>query len=166
MSTGLAIYTLIHVAISLAAIVSGFIVVFGMLSSQQPNSWTKVFLATSVLTDVTGFFFAFHGITPAIVVGIISLAVLAVVIFARRSRNLAGAWRKTYVIGSVFALYLNVLVLIAQIFQKVPGLKAIAPTQSEPPFVVAQLFVLVLFIVIGVFATIRFRDGLIRPAQI
>jgi ABC-type protease/lipase transport system fused ATPase/permease subunit len=99
-------------------------------------------------------------------VGIISLAVLAVVIFSRRSRNLAGAWRKTYVIGSVFTLYLNVLVLIAQIFQKVPGLKAIAPTQSEPPFVVAQLFVLVLFIAIGVFATIRVRDGLIRPAQI
>src|SRR5437868_11601053 len=93
----LAIYTLVHVVISLAGIFSGFVVLFGLLAGKQRDGWTKFFLATTVATSVTGFFFPFHGLTPAIVVGIISLAALAVALFARYARHLAGAWCKTYV---------------------------------------------------------------------
>ncbi len=151
-------YTILHVVISLVAILAGFIVAYGMVTAQRFNGWTKFFLTTTVLTSVTGFFFPFHGITPAIVVGIISLVVLVVAIFARYTRNLAGAWRKTYVISAVFALYLNFFVLIVQSFQKIPALKEIAPTQKEePPFAITQLVVLVAFIALGIFAAIRFR---------
>ena len=124
-------FTLIHVAISLVAILSGFV--------------------------VTGFFFPFHGITPAIVTGIISLVVLAIAIFARYSRNLARAWRKTYVISALLALYFNVVVLVVQAFQKIPALKELAPTQNDPPFKIVQLMVLALFIALGIATTIRFR---------
>ena len=150
-------FTLIHVAISLVAILSGFVVLTGMLAAKPLNGWTKFFLTTTALTSVTGFFFPFHGITPAIVVGIISMVVLAVAIFAGYARRLNGAWRKTYVISALLALYLNVFVLIVQSFQKIPALKEIAPTQNDPPFKIAQLVVLVLFIILGFFAAIRFR---------
>jgi hypothetical protein len=96
---------------------------------------------------------------PSHAIGILSLIVLALAIFARYGRHLAGAWCRTYVISAVLALYFNVFVLIAQTFQKVPALKAIAPTQSEPPFAIAQLVVLVLFVVFGVAAAIKFRNG-------
>jgi len=151
------IFTLIHVLISLLGIFSGFVVVSGMLARKQFHGWTGLFLATTTLTSLTGFFFPFHGITPAIVVGIISLGILAVAIFARYARNLAGAWRKTYVITAMLALYLNVFVLVVQAFLKVPALKEIAPTQNDPPFKLTQLMVLLAFIVLGVVATIRFR---------
>jgi hypothetical protein len=150
-------FTLIHVGISLAAIVSGFAVLCGMLAAKRLDGWTAVFLVTTVLTSVTGFFFPFHGMTPAIVVGVISLAVLAAAIFARYARSLSGAWRKTYVVTSVLALYFNVFVLIVQAFQKIPALRNIAPTQNDPPFKVTQLVVLVTFLVLGIFAAIRFR---------
>ncbi len=110
-------------------------------------------------TSVTGFFFPFHGFTPAIGVGIVSLVVLAVAIFARYSRRLAGAWRWIYVVAAMIALYLNVFVLIVQLFQKVPALKALAPTQSEAPFLVAQLVAFALFLVLTIFAAIRFRNS-------
>ncbi len=90
-------FTLIHVAISLAGILSGFVVLLGLLAAKRLDGWTALFLATTAATSVTGFFFPFHGVTPAIVVGVISLVVLAVAAFARYARNLAGAWRKTYV---------------------------------------------------------------------
>jgi hypothetical protein len=93
-------------------------------------------------------------------VGIISLVVLAVAILARYVRRLAGAWRTTYVIGTVVALYLNVFVLIVQAFRRVPALTAMAPTQSEPPFLLAQLAVMALFIVLGIAAVRGFRDHL------
>ena len=150
-------FTLIHVGISLAAILSGFAVLCGMLAAKRLDGWTAVFLVTTVLTSATGFFFPFHGVTPAIVVGIISLVVLAAAIFARYARSLSGAWRKTYVVTSVLALYFNVFVLIVQAFQKIPALKNIAPTQNDPPFKVTQLVVLVTFLVLGIFAAIRFR---------
>jgi hypothetical protein len=149
--------TVIHVAISLIGIVTGLVVMFGLITSERMDGWTLVFLVTTVATSVTGFFFPFHGFTPAIGVGIISLVVLAVAIFARYVRHLRGAWRWLYVIGSVVALYFNVFVLIVQAYQKVPALTALAPTQSEPPFVVTQLVVLALFVVPGIVATIRFR---------
>ena len=158
----LEIYTLVHVAISLVGIASGFAVLFGLLAGKRLDGWTKLFLITTVATSVTGFFFPFHGFTPAIGVGIISSLVLAVAIFARYGRNLAGSWRWIYVVTAMIALYLNVFVGIVQAFQKVPALKAIAPMQTEPPFAVTQLVVLGLFILIGLVAAIRFRPELTR----
>jgi hypothetical protein len=152
------IQTAAHVVISLIAIVSGAVVSYGFLAAKRLDLWTAVFLATTVLTSVTGFiFFPIERFTPAIGVGIISLIVLSVAILARYHYRLAGRWRVAYVISSVVALYFNVFVLVAQLFQKVSALKALAPTQSEPPFAVAQLFVLVAFIAIGVVGTKRFR---------
>jgi len=129
----------------------------GLLTGRRLNGWTALFLASTVATSVTGFFFPFHGFTPAIAVGIISLLLLAVAIFARYGRRLAGAWRWIYVVTAMVALYLNVFVLIVQLFQKVPALKALAPTQSEPPFLVTQLFALALFVVLTIVAAIKFR---------
>jgi hypothetical protein len=158
----LEIYTLVHVAISLVGIAAGFAVLFGLLARKRLDGWTKSFLITTVATSVTGFFFPFHGFTPAIGVGIVSLLVLAVAIFARYGRNLAGSWRWIYVVTATIALYLNVFVGIVQAFQKVPALKAIAPMQTEPPFAITQLVVLGLFILIGLVAAIRFRPELTR----
>jgi hypothetical protein len=154
----LKIYTLIHVVISLVAIVSGLAVLCGLLAGKRLDGWTRFFLATTLLTSVTGFFFPFHGFTPALGTGIISLLVLAVAIFARYARHLAGAWRKAYVINAMIALYLNVFVLIVQSFLKIPALKEIAPTQNDPAFKLAQLVVLVAFIALGTAAAIRFRE--------
>jgi hypothetical protein len=151
-------FTLIHVVISLIAIFSGFIVLYGLLKSKRLDDWTAIFLTTTALTSITGFMFPFHGITPAVVVGIISIVILAVAIFARYGRKLAGAWRKTYVITAVLALYLNFFVFVAQSFEKIPALKNISPTQNDPPFKITQLIVLICFIALGTLATIRFRD--------
>jgi hypothetical protein len=150
-------YTILHVLISLLAILAGLVVVCGMLTARRLDGWTKFFLTTTVLTSVTGFFFPFHGFTPAIGTGILSMIVLAIAIYARYARRLVGGWRKTYVITAVIALYLNVFVLVVQAFQKVPALKELAPTQSETPFKITQLAVLCCFIVLGVFAAVRFR---------
>jgi hypothetical protein len=156
--SGLEIFTLIHVAVSLVAIGSGFVVVFGMIANRRLDFWTAFFLATTVATSVTGFGFPFHGITPGIVLGILSLLVLAVAIYALYVRRLAGVWRRLYVISATVALYFNVFVLIAQSFQKIPALKSLAPTQSEWPFGVAQLVALVGFLVLGYLASIRYRE--------
>jgi hypothetical protein len=156
--------TLVHVALSLIGIFSGFVVVFGLLSSKHLGGWTALFLITTVLTSVTGFLFPIHHLTPGLVVGVISLVMLAVAILARYALHLAGAWRKTYVVTAVIALYLNVFVLIAQAFMKVPPLKAMAPTGSEPPFLISQLVVMVLFIALTIFAAIKFRNDPARTA--
>jgi hypothetical protein len=150
-------FTLLHVAISLVAIGAGFVVVFGLLTSRRFERWTSLFLTTTVLTSVTGFFFPVHGFTPAHGVGIVSLIVLTLAILARNRFRLVGGWGRTYVITAITALYLNVFVLIVQLFQKVPGLKAIAPTQSESPFQLAQLATLLLFVALGVRAAIKFH---------
>jgi hypothetical protein len=156
-------FTQIHVAISLVGIASGFVVMYGLLTGRRMGGWTALFLVTTVATSVTGFFFPFHGFTPAIGVGIVSLLVLAAVLFALYARHLAGAWRRIYVVGAVVSLYLNVFVLIVQSFQKIPVLKAIAPTQSELPFLLSQLVLVVLFIALAIVAAIRFRTQLIPP---
>lgn len=153
----LATFTLTHVAISLVGIGSGFVVLYGLLTAKRLDNWTALFLVTTVLTSVTGFLFPATHFTPGHAVGILSLLTLSVAIFARYGRHLAGAWRTTYVISALIALYFNVFVLVAQSFQKVPALATLAPTQSEPPFLVAQLVVLALFIAAGIVATIRFR---------
>jgi hypothetical protein len=150
--------TAAHVVISLIAIVAGAVVCYGFLSARRLDLWTAEFLATTVLTSVTGFiFFPIERFTPGIGIGIVSLIVLAVAILARYYYGLAGRWRAAYVISSVAAFYFNVLVLVTQLFDKIPALKALAPTQSEPPFAMAQLVVLVAFIAIGVASTRRFR---------
>ncbi|WZO96878.1 hypothetical protein EP7_003883 [Isosphaeraceae bacterium EP7] len=157
-TSALPAFTIVHVAISLAAIASGFVVLFGMISDRRLDRWTSFFLATTVATSVTGFGFPIKGMTPGIALGLISLVVLAPVIYAQYSRHLAGAWRQVYVLGAVFALYLNFLVLIVQSFQKLPVLHALAPNQSEPPFLVAQLVSMLAFIVLGTLAWKRFRE--------
>ncbi len=151
------IYTIIHVLISLAAIFTGIVVVFGMITDKRLDSWTKWFLTTAVLTTVTGFFFPFHGFTPAIGLGIISLPFLALTIYARYPEHLAGAWRWIYAIGAVICLYFNLFVLVVQAFEKVPALHTMAPTQTESPFKLTQLIVLATFILLGIVAVIRFH---------
>lgn len=149
--------TLIHVLISLVGIVSGFVVAFGLLGGKRLDGWTALFLITTVLTSVTGFLLPAHKLMPSHIVGAISLVVLAIAIFARYVRHLARGWRSTYVVSSILALYFNVFVLVVQSFMKVPALKALAPTQSEPPFAIAQGLVLLLFIVLGIAAVKKFR---------
>ena len=158
----LQIYTIIHTFISLAAIFAGLVVVFGMLAGDRLDGWTKWFLVTAVATTITGFFFPFHGFTPAIGLGIISLPFLALTIFARYPKHLAGLWRWIYVIGAVICLYFNLFVAVVQAFEKIPALHALAPTQTEPPFKLTQLFVLAIFVVLAIAATIRFRIEPIR----
>jgi hypothetical protein len=159
-----ATFTFFHVLISLVGIGSGLIVTLGFLTGKRLKGWTAVFRATTVLTSVTGFLFPFHKFLPSHGVGIVSLIVLAVAIFALYGRGLAGAWLRTYVVSAVIALYLNVFVLIVQLFEKVPALRAVAPTQSEPPFKFAQLFVLVIFVLLGIFAAKKFANGRVRAA--
>jgi hypothetical protein len=153
------VYTIIHTLISLVGIFTGLVVLFGLLAGKRLDGWTKWFLITTVLTSVTGFFFPFHGFTPAHGVGIISLIVLAVAIFARYPRHLAGHWRWIYVVTAVIALYLNVFVGVVQAFLKVPALHAMAPTQTEQPFKLTQLVVLAIFVLLGIIAAIRFRPA-------
>jgi hypothetical protein len=156
------IYTIIHVLISLIGIFTGLIALFGMLAGRQLDSWAKWFLITTVMTSVTGFFFPFHGFTSAIGLGIISLLVLTVAIYARYPRQLAGHWRWIPVVTAVVALYLNVFVGVVQSFEKIPALHALAPTQTEPPFKFTQLVVLAIFVVLAIAAVIRFRIEPIR----
>ena len=141
----LATYTLIHVIISLVGIGSGLIVLFGMFGGKRMDGMTALFLITTVLTSVTGFFFPFHGVTPGIILGILSLIVLALCIPARYNFHLAGKWRATYVITAVIALYFNCFVLLVQSFQKIPALHALAPKGNEPPFLIAEGILLVLY---------------------
>jgi len=152
-------FTLVHVFISLSGIGSGFVVMYGFLTNKCLNGWTAVFLATTALTSATGFLFPFMGITPAIKLGVISLLVLAITVVVRYPLHLA--WRKTYVITACAALYFNVFVLVVQSFEKIPQLKAIAPTQKEPPFAVAQIAALLLFLVLTTLAVKKFH---VEPA--
>ena len=156
------IYTIVHTLISLAGILSGLVVMFGMLGGKRLDGWTKWFLITNVLTSVTGFFFPFHGFTPAYAVGAICLVVLGLAIFARYRRQLTGPWRWLYVISAMIALYLNVFVGVVQAFFKIPALHAIAPTQTEPPFQITQLVTLALFVLLTIIAAIRFRPEPVR----
>jgi hypothetical protein len=152
-------FTTVHVIISLVAIASGLIVLFGMLGSHKLGNWTAFFLLTTILTSVTGFMFPIHGFTPALAVGALSLVILAIAVLARYGKHLAGAWRWIYVATAVTALWFNVFVLVVQSFQKVAFLQPLAPTQSEPPFLIAQIIALVIFIVLGVIAAIKFRPA-------
>ncbi|HEX3913856.1 MAG TPA: hypothetical protein VHW71_10145 [Steroidobacteraceae bacterium] len=152
----LATFTQFHVIISLIAIMSGIVSAFGMLGARRMPGMTAVFLITTAATSITGFMFP----TPfdaADVIGILSLVLLALALVALYGNKLAGAWRGTYVVGAIFALYLNCFVLVVQSFQKISFLHALAPTQKEPPFAVAQGVLLILFIGLSVAAFRKFR---------
>jgi hypothetical protein len=166
MSTGLAVFTLFHVALSLVGILAGFVVVFGLISAKQSKSWTSTFLVTTAATSLTGFLFPFHKFLPSHGVGVVAILALAATIPALYVFQLTGPWRRVYVIGAVVALYLNVFVLIAQFFMKIPALKALAPTQSEPPFLGTQVVVMLIFIVLGVLATRRFPGQPVHAPQL
>ena len=141
--------TLVHVALSLLAMFAGLVVVGGLLAGRRLDGWTGVYLVTTALTNISGFLFPFTRFVPAHGVGIVSLLILPLVLWARYRKQLAGVWRRVFVAGVVLLLYLNVFVLVAQLFLRTPALIASAPTQSEPPFVVTQLATLVLFLWLG-----------------
>jgi hypothetical protein len=150
----------IHVILSLIGILTGLVVLYGLLTGMSLGAWTAIFLATTILTSVTGFPLPPFGFDPPRAVGVISLVLLALAVAALYAFRLAGAWRWIYVGSAVAALYLNVFVAVAQSFQKFPPLHALAPTGSEPAFLMSQLVVLAAFIVLGVVAARRFHPAI------
>jgi len=164
MILGLTTYTFVHVVIRLVGIGSGLVVVFGLIASKRLDGWTVIFLASTAATCLTGLFFPFHGLKPSYVVGALTMIVLALAILARYLRQFVGAWRWIYVLSAVIALYFNVFVLNVQAFLKVPALKTLAATQSEPPFQITQLVALAFFIVLAVVAVKKFRIEPVRTS--
>ncbi len=160
MFSGMNTFTIVHVVLSLIGILTGFIVVLGMLAAKRLSGVTALFLVTTVATSVTGFFFPYHGVTPGIVIGVMSLVLLAVAVFALYGRHIAGPWRWVYVVTAMMAQYLNVFVLVVQLYEKVPALHTLDPTQSGAPFKITQLAVLVLFVVLASAAVAKFHPGL------
>ena len=150
----------VHVLLSVVGIVTGLAVAWGMMRSDRVPRWTDVFLGTTVLTSVTGFFLPATKFLPSHATGILSLVILAVTLYAWYAKKLSGSWRWIYVATAIAALYLNVFVLVVQAFLKVEPLKALAPQQNEPPFIVAQAVVLIAFVALGVVAAKRFRPSL------
>ena len=150
-------FTGLHVALSLVGIASGVIVMIGLLRGRSLEGWTVVFLLSLLATSVTGFAFPVEHLLASHKVGAMSLVVLVVAALALYAFRLRGAWRFIYVVAAAAALYLDVLVAVVQAFEKVPALHALAPQQTEPPFVVTQLVILALFILLTVFAVRRFR---------
>ena len=162
----IAAFTIVHVVISLIAIVSGFVVVFGMIGGHRMGGWTALFLLMTILTSLTGFLFPITAFTPALGTGIVSSVLLVVALVALYGKHLVGAWRWIYVTTAVAALYLNVFVLIVQAFEKVPFINASAP-QVGPPFaeptntyfVIAQSIALAVFVVLGAAAALKSRPA-------
>jgi hypothetical protein len=150
-------FTLIHVVISILGVIAGLVVVGGLMAGARMAGWTALFLATTVLTSATGFMFPFTAVSPAHVVGGLSLLVLAVCCAARYWKRMSGRWRAVYVASAVLALYLNVFVLMVQLFSKTPPLASLAPTQQEAPFAVTQVVILALFVWLGGSALRGFR---------
>jgi hypothetical protein len=152
-------FTTLHTLISLIGILSGLIALAGLLGGRALGGWTGLFLLTTVLTSVTGFMFHSANFGPPQVVGVISLVALAIAISARYLYHAAGAWRWIYVVTAVLSLYLNCFVGVVQAFDKIPALHALAPTGTEMPFKIAQLVLLLLFVVLGFKAVRRFHPG-------
>jgi hypothetical protein len=155
----LSTFTTVHVVISLIGIVAGIIVMFGMLGSNRMPGLTAIFLLFTILTSATGFLFPFNGVTPGIIIGALSLLLLAVACIALYGMKLSGAWRWIYVLTALISLYFNVFVLVIQSFLKIPALTALAPGNppSGPAFAVLQGVVLVLFVLFIIGAIRRFR---------
>jgi hypothetical protein len=154
---GLDTFTWIHTIISLIALASGIVVALGIAGSRTLGAWSAIFLITAVATSATGFGFPFDHFLPSHWLGVLSLIVLALAILARYVFHYAGAWRWLYVLGVVLAVYFDAFVAIVQAFGKIPSLNALAPTQSEPPFVVAQVVALAAFAIIACLGFLRFR---------
>ena len=155
----IATFTLVHVIISLIGIATGLVVRAGMLRGKRLVGWTCIFLATTVLTTLTGFLFPISAFTPALGTGVVSTIILTFALLALYVFHLAGAWRAIYVVSAVAALYLNVFVAVVQSFQKLGPLQELAPTQSEPPSLAAQGIVLALFVIAGFIAVRTFRPS-------
>jgi hypothetical protein len=153
----LSTYTVIHTILSLIGIAAGIVALFLMIGGRLSKGWTWLFLFTTILTSVTGFGFPVTGLMPSHIFGVISLIVLAIALYALYSKHLAGAWRWIYVVTAAIALYLNCFVGVVQAFQKLPPLQPLAPTQSEPPFQIAQLVLLLVFIILGFLAVRKFH---------
>ncbi len=159
MILGMTPYTFVHTLISLIALAAGFVVMFGLFRSMPRGAWTALFFVTAIATSVTGFGFASASFGASHWIGVISLIVLAVAVLARYAFHYAGRWRALYAIGTMLAFYFLVFVTVAQLFQKVPALAALAPTLTEPPFAYAQAGVLLVFIALTVLAVVRFRGA-------
>ena len=160
----LATFVLVHVVISLIAIVAGLVVMFGMLGSKSQPGLTAIFLLFTILTSATGFVippFLFEKLLPSHLFGILSLILLAIACIALYGMKLAGAWRWIYVLTALISLYLNVFVLVVQSFLKIPALTALAPGNppAGPIFAVAQGIVLVFFVVMIIGVWRRFRPA-------
>ncbi len=154
-----AAFTQLHVIVSLVGIVSGLVVVSGMWIGRRRDAWTATFLGATVLTSVSGFFFHSRAIGPPHILGVLSLIALALAVYALRAKLLVGHWRLIYIVSAVASLYFNVFVGVVQAFAKFESLHALAPTGSEPTFVVVQIGVLAIFICSGVLAARRFRPA-------
>src|SRR5205809_732550 len=161
MFAGFTAFTWFHTILSLVAIVAGFVVVRDLLTSRTPPVSTGIYIATAVLTSATGFGFT-APFGPSHVVGIISLVLLAGSIIALYGFHLAGPWRWIYAVAQTLAQFFLVFVLVVQFFRKVPTLHVLAPTESEPPFAIAQGVVLVIFVALTIAAAVKFhpRDTL------
>jgi hypothetical protein len=164
MIVDLATFTTIHVALSLVALASGIIVVIGLIGSKPLPMWNALFLATGFATSATGFGFPFTAFLPSHGVAMVALVVLALTMLAYYGFGRSGAWRPIYVVGVVVSLYFNVFVAIVQAFKHIPLLAALAPTGSEPPFAAAQGVALVIFVVLAVWAAVRFHPGALMPS--
>lgn len=149
----------VHTLLSLAGIVAGFAVLYGFVTANRLDTWTAAFLAATAATSLVGFLFASEQTLPLHKLGITSLVVVAAAFTARYVYKLAGMWRTIFVAAAVLALYLNVFLGIVQAFRKIPALHALAPTQTEPPYLTAQFLALVLFIVGGIVCAIRFHPA-------
>jgi hypothetical protein len=157
--------TLFHTVISIVAIAAGLVVVGGLIAGVRIDGWTGIFLVTTAVTSITGFFFPFGKLLASHWIGIISLLILPFVIAARYWKQLRGGWRGIYVVGTVLVLYLNFFILLVQLFRRIPALLVAAPRQTEPPFVLTQLLVLALFAWLGVAAFRRFRPQAVVTAK-
>jgi hypothetical protein len=157
----LSAFTTLHVVISLIAIVAGLIVMFGMLGPYRAGGLTGIFLLFTILTSVTGFMFPFSGITPGILIGILSVVLLAIACLALYAMKASGPWRWIYAVTALASLYLNVFVLIVQGFVKIPSLHALAPGNppNGPAFAVTQGIVLLFFVVVIIGAVRRFKPA-------
>ena len=152
-------FTFLHVFVSLVAIGAGIFVLYGLLNAKILRILTALFFVTTIATSLTGFLFPFKGVTPGIVVGVLSMIALVLGIVALYVQKLAGPWRGVYVVSVMLAFYFNFFVLVVQSFEKVPALNALAPTQSSPGFGVTQLAVLLIFILLSVRAFKRFQPA-------
>jgi len=156
-------FTLLHTIISVIGLLSGLIVLGGMYGAQRLPGWTALFLLTTALTSITGFFFPNAKITPGQIFGAITLIAMVPTLIGLYGFHLRGAWRWIYTGGAVIVLYLNFFVLVAQLFAKVTVLQPLAPTQSEPPFLITEIVVLAIFVVLGILALVKFHPER-RPA--